>query len=620
MPLSPLESGIFLIFARMKRFGWIGILVLLALVACDTTTREARRMVKRAEQLADTLPDSTARLIDSVLRMPASFSERERMDMALLQAEALFGCRDGVHTVSTNTISPIMDDDFFDDHATISTNPELERAAAYYAKKKKYGRAAKAALYSGFVEQHYNEKEAAMRSFKEAEQYGKLAVDSLTVAQAEYWMGKMLYYEGREQEALKSFIISESFIGNHNGERALIENSKAVAYILTSQYDSAELCLRQSFLYAEKGNFDRVKRKIYNNYSVLYRLQDKYDQAITSIRQTVNDSNLDDSEQLMLYLNLGNVFFDMKAIDSTAKYYKCIEAILPTVNVKKETIASVYGALSRFAESRNEASLALQYREKHERVLYDLMIQQQEQTLYRIQQQFDYESLQNLMNKKLIQKQHIITLFGIFIIIGLGALAFSQIRLAMTRKQEAETKANLFLFMQQNKDLTQRSEEQKQNQIILAQKHRESEQAYEDLLKEKERQEQTATEYGEKLSLELKKEQSIMLRLHLFLQNQGDEELLKKLEKAVFGKQAHMDAIMETIDRLYPKLREIVKQENLGLDENEQLDVIMSYFNISRQDEALLLDKTTDMVDKIRNRSRKKIQSASEGNHLPKIM
>ena len=81
-------------------------------------------MVARAEQLADTLPDSTVRLIDSVLRMPVYFSERERIDMALLQAEALFGCRDGVHAVS-----PVMDDDFFDEHATLSTSPDLERAA-----------------------------------------------------------------------------------------------------------------------------------------------------------------------------------------------------------------------------------------------------------------------------------------------------------------------------------------------------------------------------------------------------------------------------------------------------------------------------------------------------------
>ncbi len=119
----------------MKRIVWIGILFLLALTACDGTMREARRMVKCAEQLADTLPDSAARLIDSVLRMPVSFGERERMDMALLQAEALFGERG-------QEISPLMDDDFFDEHAYISTSPELERAAAYYAKKKQYAKAA----------------------------------------------------------------------------------------------------------------------------------------------------------------------------------------------------------------------------------------------------------------------------------------------------------------------------------------------------------------------------------------------------------------------------------------------------------------------------------------------
>jgi len=199
-------ASFFYTFAAMKRYVWIGLLVLLALSACDSTTREARRMVKRAEQLADTLPDSTARLIDSVLRMPASFSERERMDMALLQAEALFGDHG-------QEISPVMDDDFFDEHANLSTSPELERAAAHYAGKKQYAKAAHAALYSGFVQQHYNEKEAAMRSFKEAEQYGKLAVDSLTVAQAEYWMGKMFIDDGMEQEALKSFMVSERYIG-----------------------------------------------------------------------------------------------------------------------------------------------------------------------------------------------------------------------------------------------------------------------------------------------------------------------------------------------------------------------------------------------------------------------
>ena len=71
--------------------------------------------------------------------------------MALLQAEALFGYRDVSRNVSENndtlgdvsgnvsTISPIMDDDFFDEHANLSISPELEHTAAYYASKKHEG-------------------------------------------------------------------------------------------------------------------------------------------------------------------------------------------------------------------------------------------------------------------------------------------------------------------------------------------------------------------------------------------------------------------------------------------------------------------------------------------------
>ena len=75
----------------MKRHVQIIILLLLSLTACQSPKREAKRLLSQAEQCFDTYPDSTAKLIDSVLHMPVYFSERQRMDMALLQAEALFG-------------------------------------------------------------------------------------------------------------------------------------------------------------------------------------------------------------------------------------------------------------------------------------------------------------------------------------------------------------------------------------------------------------------------------------------------------------------------------------------------------------------------------------------------
>ena len=599
------------IFASMKRSCWIGLLFLLAMAACNTPTREAKRMVRRAQLLADTLPDSTVRLIDSVLHMPVSFSERERMDMALLQAEALLGDRG-------QDISPVMDDDFFDDHATLSTSPELERAADYYAKKKQFDKAARAALYSGFVQQHYDEKETAMRSFKEAEHYGIMAGDSLTMARAEYKMGKMLLNNGMYDETLLMAESANKNFGTHYYEKAMVYNLMAVRHLVLGEYENAELCLHQSLIYAKQSHSDIMERKVLNNYAVLYQRQREYDSAIKCLRIIANKSNHGHSE-LLLYSNLGDAFAEIHEMDSATVYFRRVDSLLPITQARNETKVSAYISLSKFAESQDNDSMALFYRKQYEEWLNKVRDEREQNNIYGIQQKYDYGALQNMMNQRIIRRQRLAIFLSIVVVLVMMAFVISQIRLAKIRKQEAEAKASLFHFMQQNKELQQKSEQQKQNQIFLTQKHKESEQAYEDLLKEKQRQEQAASEYGEKLSLALKKEQSVMLRLHLFLENQGDEELLKKLEKSVFGKQSHLDAMMDNVDQLYPQLREIVKEKDLGLDQNEQLVVIMSYFNISRQDEALLLNKTTDMVDKIRNRSRKKIQSIPEENKLPKI-
>jgi len=411
-------------------------LLLLVLAACHSPQREARQMVRRAERLFDTLPDSTARLIDSVLRMPVYFGERQRMDMALLQAEALFGDRG-------SDIPPLMDDDFFDDKPTLSTSPELERAAAYYAKKKKYDKAAHAALYSGFVQQHYNDKDAAMQSFKDAEHYGGLAGDSLAVAQAQCLMGQMLYNDGMEQEALVLLKNSECGFGKRYAEKALVQNMTAVCYLVQGDFENAAIFLQQSLIHSQKGQVEKVKRKALNNYAVFYRLQGKYDQAIVCLRQIANETNLTDSEKILLYLNMGNSYAAIGETDSVISYFYHLEEILPSANVQKETEVSAYGALSRFAESQGNPSKALIWREKHEQILYDVMSQRQEQNIYRIQKQYDYESLQNSLNRKIILRHQIILVVSILLFVAAIIILVLQHRHKQLIESEAEMKMQI---------------------------------------------------------------------------------------------------------------------------------------------------------------------------------
>jgi tetratricopeptide (TPR) repeat protein len=569
--VKSVESVFFYNFAAMKTHQCILVCLLaVMLCACDATTREARRMVKRAERLADTLPDSTVRLIDSVLRMPASFSERERMDMALLQAEALFGDRG-------QEISPVMDDDFFDEHANLSTSPELERAAAYYTGKKQYANAAHAALYSGFVQQHYNEKESAMRSFKEAEQYGKLAVDSLTVAQAEYWMGKMLCSDGMEQEALAPLLISEDFIGNRYAEKASIENSMAVVYILMGQHNNARICLNEGLAWADKAHFEKVRRKILNNYAVLYRLQGRYDDAIAYHRQMIGKSNLDETETFAYYLNVGKTFTEANEMDSATSYFKQVEALLHNTQIKMESRISACGALSQFAERQGNIQKALQYKVQREELMSKLLVQRQEQNTYRIQRQYDYESLQNIMNQKITRTQRII---AIGIVLFLCFVTLFLFRSAQRSKREAEVNANLFHFMQQNKELIESNMAQERKVLDTTQ--------------------QLSDMYYARFKT--------MQKLSFSIENPKNKIALKDLEKVVFGDGEHWEAVKEVIDALYPGLRESVTYKYPEMDEMERRVFILSRFKLSRMEKAALLGISTSVLDKLRTRVHKIVE------------
>ena len=541
--------------------GLFWVVVANVLVSCHSPQHEARQMVRRAELLADTLPDSTARLIDSVLRMPVYFSERQRMDMALLQAEALFGDRG-------QEISPLMDDDFFDGKPTLSTSPELERAADYYARKKQYTKAAHAALYSGFVQQHYNDK-TAMQSYKDAEHYGGMAGDSIAVAQAQYWIGRMLYYDGMEQEALAPLKAAEQCFGKQYAEKALIQNLIAACYTLQSNYNNSEIWLQKSLLNAEKAKCEKVKRKALNGLAVLYRLQSNYDLAIEYLRQIAEETDLSNNEKSLLILNLGKTFAVQGKTDSAALYYQQLEEILPSVSVKSETKVSAYGALSRFAENQGDKSKALEWREKHENVLFDVMSQQQEQVIYSIQRQYDYETMQNILNRKIILRHRIILVISILLFVSAIIILLLQYRHKQMLKEEEEMKQQI------------------------------------DAMKQDLRQTVKSSVMDEE----------VVLRLRMILTAQRTTKQAKDPKnewrplvlQVMNGKKNLFEAAQTSVEMAYPNLYAIITEKYPNLTETEAKICLLSFCDISNAEMAELLGLRLNTVNQNRSTLRKKL-------------
>lgn len=488
--------------------------------------------------------------------------EARRMEMALLQGEALFS-----HV-------SLDDDDIDSVLSRFSPSPDLEQAAAYYAKKKEYAKAAHAALYSGYVQQYYNDQTTAMQSYKEAEQYGTLAEEDLVVAKARCKMGMMLYDEFLYDEALSCFRQSECGFEGFGDELSSIKNMMAASYIMLHQFDSAEICLIESLQIADDVHSSSAQLNALNNYSVLYQQKKEFDLALDCLKQMSEVHDLDSVETFRCYLNLGQLYLSMGDKDSAVYYLKQMEELMPLILLKKETKLTAYGALIRAAKASGDDSLALQYREMHEEVMYEAMRQRLDQSVFRIHQRYDYEKLRNTMSRRLVQDQWVIV-FSLVLLFAI--IVFFLFRAMQRNKKEAEISANLFHFMRQNEELMLRSEEQSKMGI-------EKSQQLSDLLTER---------------------VGAMQKLDYYLRCRGDERTLKELEKQLFDGKNHLDAINEAVDRLYPGLREAVKARYPQLSDLECEVYLLSRFKFSRVEEATLLGVSTSVLDKARGKVRR---------------
>jgi tetratricopeptide (TPR) repeat protein len=482
--------------------------------------------------------------------------ESERMAAAMEQAESVYG--DGNILMETDTVLFI---------------PGLAEASAYFARKKQFDKAALAALYNGYAEKDYD-KEMAMNSFKDAERYGEMIHDSLTVARAEYEMGKMCYYDSFARESLVFYKKANSFFGDRFTDRAFVLNGMAASHILLSEFDSAAMCLDQSLEYASLGHSIEAKRKALNNYSVLYRLTRDYVKAIDCLRQVYPE---DKKGQLLNYLNLGEVFAASGEMDSARYYYQLVENHLDESQVRPETKVAAYGSLSKLAEQNSDWKLALIYRKNYDRAFSEIVDKRRQNRVFYIQKKYDNEIIQRQLDGMIIQrKQMFLIACLVFVIITVFAFVMYY-RYVQKCIREVELNNVLIQFMEQNEELLKQSAEQeKEHHEIVNQ------------------------------LLDMQKEKiKTMQKLDVFLKDRKDTIALTDLEKQLFLGKDHLEVMLEVIDEAYPGLLAKIKEEYPLMDELEQKVCLLSRFKLSRYDEARVLGVSISVLDKARGRVRK---------------
>ena len=461
--------------------------------------------------------------------------ESERMEAALQRADSVYG--EG-------------------ENDTVLFIPGLAEASSYFAEKKQYKKAALAALYNGYAEKDYD-KDEAMSSFKEAEHYGAMTCDSLIMARAQYQLGRMLFEDYLHESALDLFRNAVNELGRQFDEKALAMNMMACCFMFLKEYDSAAFYIEQSLHYADLGKSNLARRKALNNYAVLYRLRGEYDKAIEYFRLV----ELENDEQLLLNcLNLGDIFMAAGNLDSARQYYLRVDTLLPKANIKESTKVAAYKAFSNYAECKGDLKTAIDYRKEYENLIFNILNSINQRNADRIQQKYDYESLQNALNIKIANRQRIIVLLSVLVSLILTVWGGAMLRLSRIQKNEIDLKTSLLHFTEQN------------------------------------------------LALRTK-EQRVMQKLAVYLDNPSDKSLLLALKKTAWGDEGFWAEAFRLFDELHPKLRERLLLQYPNLSDQEQKILVLSGLNASREDTALLLQTSVHMVDKLRNSVKKKVSS-----------
>ena len=442
------------------------------------------------------------------------------------------------------------------------------------------------ALETACIQRDSGNKMEAMRLFKEAEHYGLLADDTLTVAHARFNIARCLGVYADKEELISLLKSSDEGFGDDYAERSKVMTFLGDYYQFHRQFDSAEVYLNRAMDYAERSGSLEAKQWVLSAFHAMYFNAGEYEKSGDYLRQFLHTYLPDESDGLWMYYyhDMGNIYYRMGNVDSADYYYGQLEKLVtrsePDCSDPSEDTWFYYYILAHQAAKRGDFELAFEYYR-----LFDIgdnhkEIEEKENNLIAISQKYDKAVMQNELNQKIIAKQRWIIVISVIAALVLLAFLISQVRLAKRRKREAEINAELFHFKQQNQALVQKDAEH----------------------------EQIRQDYADRLSEALDKEQRVMLLLDNYLNNKR-ANLLNDLEQSVFGDKDHWKALLTVVEEKYPGLWETLSQKYPDLEEDEKKSFILSHFKISRQEEADYLGTTVNMVDKIRGRVRKKMEN-----------
>lgn len=404
----------------------LSIAVGLSIIGACNPQPEAPRLLEQARQLAEEYPDSALALIDSIFYPRQSLSRREYMRYLVAKVQTKY-----------KTYGNISEDTLIftaRDYFTRHDNDLYKTALAYF--------------YSGCVYREQENYEFAMLNYKNAQSYAERSADSSLMGLIQFNLGDLLSIQGLHREALESYKIAEMIYGGIADKQIRCLSAIGRMFLLLQLPDSAFIYFHKGLELAQTIRDENRQSLLAQNLSVAYSEVKQYEEAAIYLRQSFN-LNQDSTRLPRYYLNFANMYSSLGKQDSVVRYIGRLkrQVDIVTDNYIK---ASIYSFLANWEKSNASYEEAFQYQERRMRVLEDIMAVRLKQSVYEVQQKYDYKQMQNLYYQKLLARQR--WFIALLIVVVGGGTVFT-VYWPRQKNRRFEAQRNIDTLREMNRDL-----------------------------------------------------------------------------------------------------------------------------------------------------------------------
>lgn len=539
--------------------------ILSYLSACNNPQPGAAKILEKAELIIEEHPDSALMLIDSIFYPEKSLNMKDYMRYLVRHVQARY-----------KAYQPIAEDTLIfkaRDYFTKKDRDPYITSLSYY--------------YSGCVERERKEFEKAMGQYVEAERFALLTNDINLRGLIQYNMGDLLARQGNYLNAMDHYRNAESLYSKLPEELyekvAISLSAIGRMHSYLGDKDNAFKYFIEGLEIANTYDDMSLQNQLAQNLSVAYREDRQYDKAELYLRQSLK-LNTDSAEIPRYYLNFAKLYDKTGQSDSLNAY---VDKLYESVNPNDISLfnLSVYEFLTSIENEKGNYELAFDHNKKHIKMLIEITNERNKQSIFDIQQKYNFELQQSQFDNQYNKVERYITL--LIIVILIGALSFTLYTFQQRKKHIiALQKINTLKVMSDNLKLMYTDYESNKDMKIR------------NLMVDK-----------------FNTIKKVALLNNSIRENDSTKNVLKKLNEIVYGDNFKEEwlAILKVFNEINPDVYNNIKKRYHTLTKNELRIYILSYAKFNPKEIAVVLNLAYDTVLTLRSSIRKKIKMNSDG-------